>query len=436
MAQLPAPVIVIPGITATYLRDEYPLPPEVLWTVLHNDYQRITLHPDDLRYEALGPARVVPDQVFEVAYRELISELRYNLQASEEKPVPVYPFGYDWRQPLAATEERLAGYVREVIGRTKLLRHYDAEGYGDDPRVNIVAHSMGGLIAAGYIERYKAEARVGKVVSLATPFNGSFEAVLKITTGTAALGGSEPASRERDAARLMPALYHLIPDFAGALEVDAGLPTSLYDPGLWQPSVVKTLSGFIKERGLVKVDPEAQAGALFSSMLAEARAHRARLDAMRLADAGLADDDWLCVVGCGSKTRVRLRIGTRNGKPEFDLASDDRENKWGDGDPTTARLTGDGTVPFNAAVPAFVPIEKVVCVTPDDYGYWEVQDRLTSAAAGFHGILPNMDMLHRLIVRFFAGKPDGHKNTWGRPAPGVAAARWKPPLKLELVEKG
>jgi hypothetical protein len=65
-----------------------------------------------------------------------------------------------------------------------------------------------------------------------------------------------------------------------------------------------------------------------------------------------------------------------------------------------------------------------------------VQDRLTSAAAGFHGILPNMDMLHRLIVRFFAGKPDGHKNTWGRPAPGVAAARWKPPLKLELVEKG
>src|SRR5437763_6238792 len=29
-------------------------------------------------------------------------------------------------------------------------------------------------------------------------------------------------------------------------------------------------------------------------------------------------------------------------------------------------------------------------VTPDDFGYWEIQDKLTSSIAGFHGILPNM----------------------------------------------
>lgn len=28
------PVIILPGITATYLRDQYVLPPDVIWSVL------------------------------------------------------------------------------------------------------------------------------------------------------------------------------------------------------------------------------------------------------------------------------------------------------------------------------------------------------------------------------------------------------------------
>ena len=43
---LPHPVIVVPGITATYLHDEYPLPPEDIWKVIKQDYERIVLHPD------------------------------------------------------------------------------------------------------------------------------------------------------------------------------------------------------------------------------------------------------------------------------------------------------------------------------------------------------------------------------------------------------
>jgi hypothetical protein len=42
-----------------------------------------------------------------------------------------------------------------------------------------------------------------------------------------------------------------------------------------------------------------------------------------------------------------------------------------------------------------------------------------------------MDMLHRMIVRFFMDRPDRHGNTWGRRVPGVAT--WTPPL--ELTEK-
>jgi hypothetical protein len=91
-------------------------------------------------------------------------------------------------------------------------------------------------------------------------------------------------------------------------------------------------------------------------------------------------------------------------------------------------LTGDGTVPYEGAIPPFLKEENLIYVTPEDYGYWEVQDRAVSALSGFHGILPNMNMIHRLIVRFLKDKKDERKSTWGQKAPGVS--NWNPPLAL------
>ena len=98
-------------------------------------------------------------------------------------------------------------------------------------------------------------------------------------------------------------------------------------------------------------------------------------------------------------------------------------------------MTGDGTVPFAGAVPRFLPYESLVCVRPQDFGYWEIWDRATTEIGGFHGILPNMNMLHRLIVRHLTGRPDRHGNTWGRPPPGVTAEAWDPPVP-NLKPKG
>lgn len=420
---IPNPVIVLPGITATYLRDEYPLPPEIVWSVLTKDYERVSLHPDNIRYEAREPARLSPDQVYEIAYRELIQELRYNLSPKADQPVPVFPFGYDWRQPLTLVEEQLAAFIEEVIERTKLLKHYYDAGYGDAPKVNLVGHSMGGLIVTGYLEKYGDQARVGKVATLATPFRGSFEAVIQVTTGTANLGTSAPSSREREAARVTPALYHLLPSFPG-------VGTDFFNPERWQSSVLETLEEYVRLYAVSKKDPEIQARDLFTAMLAAAQIHQQGVEGFRLEKAGLAVQDWLCVVGVDSTTRVRLEVIDTPQGPYFNFKSDDRDNTWGDGkDPVQSRVTGDGTVPFEGALPDFLELENVVCVTPGDYGYWEIQDRLVTKVAGFHGILPNMDMLHRLIVRHFTGQPDTYGNTWGRPAPGVAA--WQPPLPLK-----
>lgn len=182
-----SPTIVIPGITASVLHDEYELPPEAVWTAVRTKrYDRITLHPEDHRYELLEPARVSSGGPFPFIYEDLTEELRDGLAGEEDEPAPVFPFGYDWRLPLDRIEDRLAAFVREVIDRTLLLKHYrDDEDYRINPTVNptvnLVGHSMGGLIIAGYIERHGGGS-VNKVVTLASPFQGSHEAILKLAT--------------------------------------------------------------------------------------------------------------------------------------------------------------------------------------------------------------------------------------------------------------
>jgi len=432
MPKMPNPVIVIPGVIASYLRDDYPLPPEFIWKVLEGskDYERASLHPDNLRFEAIEPARVMPGQVYEIAYNELIEELRYNLRQRPDQPVPVYPFAYDWRQPLAATCAQLGPFIDEVIARTQLLRHYNAdEIYTKNPRVDLIGHSMGGLIIAGYLASVGAKHRVGSVVTLATPFQGSYEAVIKVTTGTADLGASPPSSREREAARVTPALYHLLPSFPGALTVPQGLPPNLFDAQVWQPSVTDTIRQYIQLRGLTPSNAKEQADKVFKAMLKTAQDFLVTIGKPDLLKTcKLSQDDWLCVVGTNTTTRVQLAVELKAGKPDFIFHTSDRMNEWEN--PNANRmLTGDGTVPFRGALPQFLPIEKLICVTPDDFGYWEIQDRVTASLAGFHGILPNMDMLHRLIVVFLTDRKDRHGNIWGRRPPGVAAKDWDPPIR-------
>ncbi len=421
---LPNPVIVVPGITATYLVDEYPLPPEMVWKVITKDFGRSTLHPDNQRYELKEPARVRPGQIYEIAYRELIEELRYNLTPREDRPVPVFPFSYDWRMPLDVAEGELGLFVEEVIERTLLMRHYyeDAE-YLENPKVNLVGHSMGGLIIAGYLEGAGETARIGKVVSLASPFRGSLEAVLKIATGLADLGTGAASSREREAARITPSLYQLLPRFDGALKAEGGAPAGLLSPDAWQPGIIDTLTDFIEIHGRDEQNPRNQAEQLFSALLEQAREHGRRLEAFSLDDTGLGENDWLCVVGIGAETRMYVESKLDNaGNVVFEINSSQRFN--------TGKKTGDGTVPLPGALSNFVPANKVVCVSPKDYGYWELQDKAMTKLAGFHGILPNMNMLHRMIVRFFTGAENKHGNTWGRALPGVKKADWKPPLDL------
>lgn len=432
-----SPVILVPGITASVLHDEYELPPEAVWTTaLRRRYERVTLHPltldatDRPPYELLEPARVAPRGPFPLIYEDLIEELRDGLSEAQPGPVPVFPFGYDWRMPLDHTEQLLAAFVDEVIDRTLLLPHYRNDGgYRDHPSVSLIGHSMGGLVIAGYVQRHSGR-RVDKVVTIASPFRGSYEAVLKLTTGTGDFGDDSGNARERRMARLTPALYHLLPGFGG-VDADDGLETDLFHPDAWQPGVVRTIEQQVSDWSVAGPD-------LFRAMLDQARAHRDRISTLQLTDADrqLTTDGWLAIAGVDCETRVGLRIRLdKNGKPQFHLRSAERLNRWNERDagPGGSRHTGDGTVPLAAAIPPFLDESRLVCVTPGDFGYWELRDRALTRFAGFHGLMPKMNMLHRLILRFLQEEGDPYGSTWGRRLPGVKS--WNPPL-APLREKG
>jgi len=123
-----------------------------------------------------------------------------------------------------------------------------------------------------------------------------------------------------------------------------------------------------------------------------------------------------------------MTIAPERGKPSFLLTSHDLFDEW-EGEAGDPNRTGDGTVHFAGAQPGFLARENLICVTPDDFGDWELQDRAATKLAGFHGILPNMNMLHRMLTRHFTGSRGRSRNTWGRKAPGLAGP-WAPAIDL------
>jgi len=412
------PVIVIPGITASNLDDFYPMPPEAVWsTVLKKKYDRFALHPDNLLYEAIEPARVRATSIFEIVYEDLVESLREELKQGEEV-TPVFSFEYDWRQDCALTAWMLDRFVNEVIDRTKLLPHYRDKKFG----VDLVAHSMGGLIAADYLKRHGAKRKVRRVVSIGSPFQGSVDAVLKLIIGKGHLTGDNPRDRERIAARTIPTLYQLLPSFKGAVKGAGGSPTDLFDGGTWQSSLLRSLDQYI-QRHKAKIKPQA----LLKKYLVLAKKHRNRIGGLDL-DGILpeADDGWLAILGVGAPTQVQIENRKHEGGFRFRVL-DDRDD-WSNNKPESPK-TGDGTVPFKGALPQFLAKEKLVCVCPDDFSRWEIRDRFLARKLGFHGFLPAVNLVQRLVVRFLREDYQGH--VWGWKPPTVAKSRWAPPGWME-----
>lgn len=421
---LPCPTIFLPGILGTELRDDYPLPAKTVYSMWTNvplvdasgDFERIALHPDDLRYERIEPASVRADSILSMMYKEFVLELRHSLSKDPARPVPVYAFPYDWRHPLESTEDRLATFIDEVIARTQLMRHYAKDAaWKKHPAVNLVGHSMGGLVITGLLARKpEISQKVARVATIGTPYRGSIESVTKLCMGISALGSDSSSAREREAARMTPALYYLLPDYPKATSPSV----DLFDQASWQSGIVMTLKRHLDEHS-IRLGGKAtdrDAAQLLARFLAAAAAHR-KLTATSAVPGGLDEAEWLAIVGIGEKTRTQIHVREKAGeRPQFDFVDAEKDG-------------GDGTVPVAAAQPSFLAPANVVAVSSSDLSMGEIGDRLLKMGAGLHATLPSINLVQRLVVSLFQGTREGPPG--GHPLPGIPRTRWKPPHSLE-----
>ncbi len=161
-----------------------------------------------------------------------------------------FQFDYDWRRSVAENAARLDVFIAD---RREYIRHEYHQRYGianADVKFDIVAHSMGGLVARYYL-RYGsrplpsdgspppldwAGARnLGRVVLVGTPNAGSALTVHDLVRGHRLAPGlpTYPAA----VLGTMPAIYELLPRprHGAVVAASAGeRQLDIYDPALWR----------------------------------------------------------------------------------------------------------------------------------------------------------------------------------------------------------
>ena len=81
---------------------------------------------------------------------------------------PIYQFSYDWRKTNTLTCKKLDSFIKSMNHDGKV-------------KVDIVAHSMGGIVSAHYLREH--DKRVEKYVSLCTPYEGAPHAYNQMSSG-------------------------------------------------------------------------------------------------------------------------------------------------------------------------------------------------------------------------------------------------------------
>ncbi|HEY3025319.1 MAG TPA: hypothetical protein VGJ55_04110 [Pyrinomonadaceae bacterium] len=258
------PIIVIPGILGSELVDEKS--GEVAWPSAVGSLaasltlplspnlaaNRDNLYPRRI-ISSVKLARLVPEVY---VYRGLLDALKqyggyaegdWNNPPPEGDRDTFYVFAYDWRRDNVES-------ARELVQRLESLKR---KLNRPDLKFNIVAHSMGGLIAR-YAAMYgdtdlpadslapsptwAGAAHINRIVMFGVPNEGSADAFATILRGYSLTEGLRPQIRlfntfSKEVAFSSPSVFQLMPHAAASRFLDENfkpLPLDLYDVATWK----------------------------------------------------------------------------------------------------------------------------------------------------------------------------------------------------------
>lgn len=194
-------VILVPGIMGSVLKDGN----EVIWPGSPLEL----VFPYSHMKELLSPSLVATDVIRNVSISSQYADLIESLEAcgfNENIPIPTLRvFPYDWRKDNALAAKGLADCIDQMAAQL--------EG---DSEINLVAHSMGGLVSRCYLESGDYNARPGflhvkRLITVGTPHRGSPIAL------SAALGQEKRLFLNAEQVQAVannlnfPSLYQLLP---------------------------------------------------------------------------------------------------------------------------------------------------------------------------------------------------------------------------------
>lgn len=161
-----------------------------------------------------------------------------------------FQFDYDWRRDISENARRLHEFIitKRVYVQQQIEKEFGIKDY--DVKFDLVAHSMGGLLARYYLEygphelprdgtipkiTWEGAQHVEKLVMIGTPNAGSLEAFRDLIYGirfSIVLPKYEPALLGT-----MPSMYELLPRTRHRVLVDAAHPNDwgldILDSDLW-----------------------------------------------------------------------------------------------------------------------------------------------------------------------------------------------------------
>jgi pimeloyl-ACP methyl ester carboxylesterase len=189
------PLILIPGIMGSYIYRKG-WPGNQLWPGIGDPFRDDALR--NLKPEEVSVRDAIRTYVFLTTktriYSPLIDFLKGegyieyppidNEQVPSETPLErcqqakqdgqkptLFVFAYDWRQSNRVSAQNLKEYIKCV------------RSIHNNSRVDIIAHSMGGLVARRYLIDNPSSHHVARLITIATPFYGTARTMTVITTG-------------------------------------------------------------------------------------------------------------------------------------------------------------------------------------------------------------------------------------------------------------
>lgn len=174
---------------------------------------------------------------------------KYGLDYGEDH-FKSFQFSYDWRRDIAENAKALSEFIelKKTYIQAEYLRRYGVSK--DDIKFDIVAHSMGGLIARYYlmygasdlpsdgsqpVVSWAGAPRIEKMIMIGTPNNGILEPFLELVNGVRFIPLIPQAKYEAALLGTFPSYYQLFPPKEIHAVVDSidGSDINIYDPELW-----------------------------------------------------------------------------------------------------------------------------------------------------------------------------------------------------------